>query len=87
MVEVLLKKKDLEDLIDLENFEDFVILEELPTFEEDYEMVKVKLEEKPFKKALSKLLKKAKYNAKYLEEMVDVDKVKRNLHYRNYGHF
>ncbi len=84
MVEVLLKKKDLEDLFELE---DFVILEELPTVEEDHEMVKVKLEEKPLKKAMLKLLKKAKYNAKYLEEMVDVNKVKRNIHYRNFGLF
>ncbi len=84
MVEVLLKKKVLEDLIELE---DFLILDELTTVEEDHEMVKVKLEEKPLKKALLKLLKKAKYNAKYLEEMVDVNKVKRNIHYRNYGLF
>jgi ribosomal protein L22 len=84
MVEVLLKKKVLEELIELE---DFVILEELTTVEEDHEMVKVELEEKPLKKALLKLLKKAKYNAKYLEEMVDVNKVKRNILYRNYRLF
>ncbi len=47
----------------------------------------VKLEEKPLKKALSKLLKKAKYNTKFLEETVDVNKVKRNIHYRRYGLF
>lgn len=84
MVEVLLKKKALEEPIELE---ELIILEELPTAEEDYEIVKVKLEEKPLKKALSKLLKKAKYNAKYLEEMVDVNKVKRDIHYRRYGLF
>jgi ribosomal protein L22 len=84
MVEVLLKKKVLEELIELE---DFVILEELTTVEEDHEMVKVELEEKSLKKALLKLLKKAKYNAKYLEEMVDVNKVKRNILYRNYRLF
>lgn len=84
MVEVLLKKKVLEELIELE---DFVILEELTTVEEDHEMVKVELEEKSLKKALLKLLKKAKYNAKYLEEMVDVNEVKRNILYRNYRLF
>ncbi len=84
MVEVLLKKNALKAPIE---FEDLIIFEELPTVEEDYEIVKVKLEEKPLKKALSKLLKRAKYNAKYLEEMVDVNKVKRDIHYRRYGLF
>ncbi len=84
MVEVLLKKKVHEDQIELE---DFIVLEDLPTVEEDYEMVNVKLEEKPLNKSLSKLLKKAKYNAKYLEETVEVNKVKRNIHYRRYGLF
>lgn len=84
MVEVLLKKKVLEDLLEIE---DLVILEEYPTVDEDYEILKVKVEEKPLKKALSKLLKKSKYNAKYLEEMVDVNKVKRDIHYRRYGLF
>ena len=84
MVEVLLKKKVLDEPIEIE---DLVILVEYPTVEEDYEIVEVKLEEKPLKKALSKLLKKAKYNAKYLEEMVDVNKVKRDIHYRRYGLF
>ena len=84
MVEVLLKKRVLEEPIE---FEDFIVLEELPTVVEDHEMVKIKLEKKPLKKALSKLLKRAKYNAKYLEEMVDVNKVKRDIHYRRYGLF
>ncbi|MHA2037654.1 MAG: hypothetical protein ACW98X_14550 [Promethearchaeota archaeon] len=84
MVEVLLKKNALEEPIE---FEDFIILEELPTVEEEYEIVKVKLEEKPLKKALLKLFKRAKYNAKYLEEMVDANKVKRDINYRRYGLF
>ena len=84
MVEVLLKKKVHEDQIELV---DFIVLEDLPTVEEDYEMVNVKLEEKPLNKSLSKLLKKAKYNAKFLEETVEVNKVKRNIHYRRYGLF
>ena len=33
-----------------------------------------------------KLLKKGKYNAKYLEELVSPDAAKRNVHYRNYGY-
>jgi len=70
IAEVLLKKNVLKDLIELE---DLVIIKELSTVQEDYEMVKVKLEEKPLKKALLKMLKKAKY----LEEIVDVNKVKR----------
>ncbi len=84
MVEVLFEKRTLDEPIELE---DLIILEEFPTVEEDYEMVKVKLGEKPLKKALSKLLKKAKYNAKYLEEMVNVNKIKRDIHYRRYGLF
>ena len=84
MVEVLLKKKTLRDLIELA---DFIVLEELPTVEEDFEMVRVKLDKKPLKKALLKLVKKAKYNPKYLEELVDVNKAKRNIYSKNYGLF
>ena len=84
MVEVLFEKRNLDEPIELE---DLIILEEFPPVEEDYEIVKVKLEEKPLKKALSKLLKKAKYNSKYLEETVNINKVKRNIHYRRYGLF
>jgi hypothetical protein len=50
-------------------------------------ITRVKAEEKPVKKALLKLLKKAKYNAKYLEEKIPVENIKRNLNYRNYGLF
>jgi hypothetical protein len=84
MVEVLLKKKVLDEPIEIE---DLVILEEYPTVEEDYEIVKIKAKEKPLKKALLKLLKKAKYNPKYLEELIDVNKVKRDINYRRYGLF
>ena len=84
MVEVLFEKRNLDEPIELE---DLIILEEFPPVEEDYEIVKVKLEEKPLKKALSKLLKKGKYNSKYLEETVNINKVKRNIHYRRYGLF
>ncbi|MFX1572825.1 MAG: hypothetical protein ACFFB0_08750 [Promethearchaeota archaeon] len=82
MVEVLIEKKALKEPIKIE---EIIILEELPPLEGEYEVVKVKAEEKPIKRALSKLLKKAKYNAKYLEEVFSVDKVKRNIYYRNYG--
>jgi len=82
MVEVMVKEKALEEPFKIE---DIIILEELPPIEWEFEVVKVKAEEKPIKRALSKLLKKARYNAKYLEEVFTVDKVKRNIYYRNYG--
>ncbi len=47
--------------------------------------VEIKAKEKPGKKALLKLLKKGKYNAKYLEELVSINNVRRMVHYRNLG--
>jgi hypothetical protein len=82
MVQVLVRKKDLKEPFEIA---ELVILEELPAEEEEYEIVRVKAEEKPIKKALLKLMKKAKYNAKYLEESISVDKVRRNINYRNTG--
>lgn len=84
MVQVYIKQKELEEPFEIE---DVIILEELPAIEEDYTVTQVKAEEKPVKKALLKLLKKAKYNAKYLEEKIPVENVKRNIYYRNYGLF
>ncbi len=84
MVQVLVKRKEFEEPFEIEHV---IILEELPAIEEDYTIVRVKAEEKPVKNALLKLLKKAKYNAKYLEEKIPVDKIRRNIHYRNYGNF
>jgi hypothetical protein len=82
MVQVLIKKKELEEPFVLE---DIIILEELPAIEEDYTIVRVKAEEKPVKKALLKLLKKAKYNPKYLEEKIPIENIRRNINYRNFG--
>jgi len=84
MVQVLIKKEELEEPLVIE---DVIILEELSAIEEDYEPVQVRAEEKPVKRALLKLLKKAKYNAKYLEEKIPVEKIRRNIYYRNYGNY
>ncbi|MFW9941401.1 MAG: hypothetical protein ACFFFT_10210 [Candidatus Thorarchaeota archaeon] len=84
MVQVLIKKNELEKPFVLE---DVIILEELPAIEGDYEVIKVKAAEKPVKKALLKLMKKAKYNAKYLEEKISIEKIRKNIYYRNYGNY
>ncbi|MBY9014902.1 MAG: hypothetical protein KGD68_04350 [Candidatus Lokiarchaeota archaeon] len=79
MEQALLREKEPEVKIE------FIILEELPVEQELPKEVEVKVEEKPGKKALLKLLKKGKYNAKYLEELVSVNDARRMVHYRNYG--
>lgn len=80
MEQVLLKKKEPELKFEV------VVLEEVPVKQELREEAKPQEEQKPVKKALLKLLKKGKYNAKYLEELVSPDAAKRNVHYRNYGY-
>ncbi len=82
MVQVFIAKKAHEELLEVEKI---IIIEELPTEKEQYKRVTIRTEEKPFKKALLKLLKKAKYNAKHLEERIPIEKIKRNIHYRNTG--
>ncbi|MHA1477404.1 MAG: hypothetical protein ACTSPU_04315 [Promethearchaeota archaeon] len=62
-------------------------LEEVVVKQELLEEAKLQEEQKPVKKALLKLFKKSKYNAKYLEELVSLDAAKRNVHYRNYRYF
>ena len=64
-----------------------VVLEEVPVKQELREEAKLQEKQKPVKKALLKLLKKGKNNAKYLEELVSPDAAKRNVNYRNYGYF
>ena len=81
MAQVVVKKKEPE--IKLEE----VVLEEVHVKQDLREETKPQEKQKPVKKALLKLLKKGKYNAKYLEELVSPDAVKRNVYYRNYGHF
>ena len=82
MVQVFIEKKAHEEPMAVEKI---IIIEELPTEKEQYKRITIKTEERPFKKALLKLLKKTKYNAKYLEDRIPLEKVKRNIHYRNTG--
>lgn len=82
MVQVLEKKKNLENSIELE---ELMILEELPMEEEQVEELEVTQQEKPVKKVLLKLINKAKYNVKYLEETVPVEKVRNKIHFRRYA--
>ena len=84
MVEILLKKKALEEPIELK---EFFILEELPEIEEEYEIVRVKVEDKPIKRALRKLINKAKFNPKYMEETYTLDEAKRKTYLKTYGFF
>ena len=79
MEQVLVRKEEPELKFEV------VVLEEVPVRQELLEEAKPQEEQKPVKKALLKLLKKGKYNAKYLEELVSPDAAKRNVHYRNYG--
>lgn len=39
----------------------------------------------PLKKRLSKLMRKSKYNAKYIEQVIPIQKAKYERVYRNYG--
>ncbi|MHA1986330.1 MAG: hypothetical protein ACW98D_06820 [Promethearchaeota archaeon] len=82
MVQVFIAKKAHEEPMVVEKI---TIIEELSAEKEEFKRTIIKTEEKPFKKALLKLMKKAKYNAKYLEERIPLDKVKRNINYRNTG--
>jgi len=84
MVQVYVKKKNLEEPFKIA---ELIVLKELPIKKDDYEVVKLKVDKIPVKKALLKLIKKGKYNAKYLEERIPVPNVKRTIHYRNTGLF
>jgi len=79
MEQVLIRKKEPEVKIE------FIILEELPVELEQPKEIEVKAEVKSGKKALLKLLKKGKYNAKYLEELSTVNNARRMINYRNLG--
>jgi len=82
MVQVLEKEKNPEEGIVLE---EFLILEELPMEVEQVEELEVASREKPVKKALLKLINKAKYNAKFLEETVPIEKVRNKIHFRSHA--
>lgn len=86
MTQIIVKIKEPEIDMELE-LEKIIVLEELPAKDEQYEEVKIKAGKKRVKKALLKLFKKAKYNAKYLEETIPIEKVKREVPYRNHGVF
>lgn len=62
-----------------------IVLEKLPESRKQIE--KKKVEDKQDKSRLLKLFKKAKYNAKYHEELIQIKKVKSQIHFRNYGVF
>jgi len=79
MEQILLRKKEPEI-----KFE-FIILEELPVELEQPKEIEVNTEVKPGKKALLKLLKKGKSNAKYLEKLASVNDTRRMINYRNFG--
>ena len=79
MEQMLIKKKVFEP--NVEELEEIIILGKLPAEEKYVELVKVKAEEKPIRKALLKILNKAKYNAKYHEELIPINKVKRKFQY------
>jgi len=81
MEQVLLKKQEPELKLELE------VLEEVPVKADLLEEEKPEEKQKPLKKALLKLLKKGKYNSKYLEELKSPDAVKRNVYYSKYGNF
>jgi len=84
MEQVLVKKKLPQ--LDYELAE-VLLLEQFQKKEESYELELPKEEEKPLNKALRKLHNKGKYNAKYLEELLPVDKVRQQGLYRNFGVF
>lgn len=69
----------------LDNAEIKIILEKLPESRKQIE--KIEVEDKQDKSRLLKLFKKAKYNAKYEEELIQIKKVKSQIHFRNFGVF
>ncbi len=81
MEQVLVRKVEPEPELEFE----VVVLEEVLVKKELLEEAKPQEEQKPVKKALLKLLKKGKYNAKYLEELVSVNDARRMVNYRNFG--
>lgn len=81
MVQVFDKEKNPEQGIELI---EFIILEELPMEEVQVEELGVAQREKPVKKALLKLINKAKYNSKFLEETVPIEKVRNKIHFRSF---
>ncbi len=67
-----------------------LILENLPAIKDEIEIIKgdkakfISVDKK-FKKELLKLMKKAKKNAKYLEEAISINKLKQGINVKSYG--
>ncbi|MFW9819968.1 MAG: hypothetical protein ACFFE5_10190 [Candidatus Thorarchaeota archaeon] len=80
MVQVLSRDNELKYSVVLE---EIIIIEELPMEEEKQERIPVSKWEKPQKKALKKLLNKAKYNASYLKEVRQIEEMKNRINVRN----
>ncbi|MFX1242646.1 MAG: hypothetical protein ACFFA7_15460 [Promethearchaeota archaeon] len=80
MIQVLDKNNELKYSVVLE---EIIIIEELPMEEEKHEEIAVSKREKPQKKALRKLLNKAKYNANYLKEAKRIEDIKNRINVRN----
>ncbi len=80
MVQVLDKDNELKYSIVLE---EIIIIEELPMEEEKHEDIVVTKQEKIRKRALRKLLNKAKYNANYLKEAKRIEDIKNRINVRN----
>jgi len=69
----------------LDSAEIKIILEKLPESRKLIE--KKKVEALQVKSRLLKLSKKSKHNAKYPKELIQIKKVKSQIHFRNYGVF
>ena len=82
MEQILVKKEEVKDVKQLE---EIIILGKLRTEQEYYELVKVTPQKKQLKKSILKIVQKAQYNAKYHEEIIPINNIKRNFSYRNLG--
>ena len=80
MAQVCAKNEALLDSAEIE-----IVLEKLPESRKQIE--KKKVDDKQDKSRLLKLFKKAKYNAKYHAELIQIKKFKSQIHFRNSGVF
>lgn len=83
-----LETNELEGFLTLEEFSiELKKIEEyeVPPQEELVKKIEPQIREKPIKKALLKLIQKSKYNPKYLEEKIPIEKLKNKLQFRNRG--
>jgi hypothetical protein len=67
-----------------------LILENLPAIKDEIQIVKLDNQkvisiQKKYKKELLKIIKKAEKNAKYLEEVISINKLKYGINVKNYG--